>query len=260
MTILRPSHSASTSARPRCRSRSTRNGDGLRLRFRARRRSDGRPFQRVAVRPRGRPVPPSPTRSPTPMHARRRDAAETGRKGSPGRWQDRLVFDSNVSETSPVVKGTWVTVGHVVSLIVDGWTWSDILRVHPELTEDDIRDLPRLHRRRGRRRLSADGRTGCGPPTILACPAVGHDAAPVSVDDLQLRHLGRLDVLDADLGGELLDDAEQVGAARASRRRGRRSSWPSSPLSRRLMFSGTSPRNGTPSSSALRRAPPRPKR
>ncbi len=55
------------------------------------------------------------------------------------RWQDRLVFDFSVSETSPVVKGTWVTVGHVVSLIVDGWIWSDVLRSHPELTEDDIR-------------------------------------------------------------------------------------------------------------------------
>jgi uncharacterized protein (DUF433 family) len=55
------------------------------------------------------------------------------------RWQDRLVFDDNVSASSPVVKGTWVTVGHVVSLIVDGWTWGDILRTHPELTEDDIR-------------------------------------------------------------------------------------------------------------------------
>lgn len=54
-------------------------------------------------------------------------------------WQERLAFDFNVSETSPVVKGTWVTVGHVVSLIVDGWTWSEILRTHPELTEDDIR-------------------------------------------------------------------------------------------------------------------------
>lgn len=54
-------------------------------------------------------------------------------------WQDRLVFDFNVSESSPVVKGTWVTAGHIVSLIVDGWTWSDILRCHPELTEDDIR-------------------------------------------------------------------------------------------------------------------------
>lgn len=55
------------------------------------------------------------------------------------RWQDRLVFDENVSDDSPVVKGTWVTVSQVVTLIVDGFTWADILRSHPELTEDDIR-------------------------------------------------------------------------------------------------------------------------
>jgi uncharacterized protein (DUF433 family) len=57
----------------------------------------------------------------------------------PARWQDRLVFDENVSKTSPVVKGTWITVSHIVSLIVDGWSWADILRSHPELTEDDVR-------------------------------------------------------------------------------------------------------------------------
>lgn len=55
------------------------------------------------------------------------------------RWQDRLVFDFSVSEDSPVVRGTWVTVAQVVSLIVDGSTWADILRSHPELTEDDLR-------------------------------------------------------------------------------------------------------------------------
>ncbi len=57
----------------------------------------------------------------------------------PSRWQERLVFDLNISDTSPVIRGTWVTVGHVVSLIVDGWTWSEVLRTHPELSEDDIR-------------------------------------------------------------------------------------------------------------------------
>jgi uncharacterized protein (DUF433 family) len=54
-------------------------------------------------------------------------------------WRDRLVFDFDISDISPVVKGTWITVGHVVSLIVDGWTWADILRSHPELGEEDIR-------------------------------------------------------------------------------------------------------------------------
>ena len=38
-----------------------------------------------------------------------------------------------------MVTGTWVTVCQVVSLIVDGWTWSEILRAYPELTEDDVR-------------------------------------------------------------------------------------------------------------------------
>jgi uncharacterized protein (DUF433 family) len=56
-----------------------------------------------------------------------------------GRWHDRLVFDRNVSEHSPVIRGTWITVGQVVSLIVDGWSWSDILRSHPELTDEDLR-------------------------------------------------------------------------------------------------------------------------
>jgi Protein of unknown function (DUF433) len=55
------------------------------------------------------------------------------------RWRGRLLFDFSVSEDSPVINGTWVTVAQVVSLIIDGWTWSDILRAHPELTEDDIR-------------------------------------------------------------------------------------------------------------------------
>ncbi len=58
---------------------------------------------------------------------------------APAAWRDRLVYDFDVSDISPVVKGTWITVGHVVSLIVDGSTWADILRSHPELTEDDIR-------------------------------------------------------------------------------------------------------------------------
>ncbi len=57
----------------------------------------------------------------------------------PVRWQDRIAFDYAVSEDSPVVKGTWVTVSHIVSLIIDGWSWSDVLRAHPELSEDSLR-------------------------------------------------------------------------------------------------------------------------
>lgn len=68
-----------------------------------------------------------------------RDRPATSAEPLAGRWEGRLGFDLTVSEDSPVIKGTWVTVSQVISLIVDGWSWSDILRTHPELTEDDIR-------------------------------------------------------------------------------------------------------------------------
>ncbi len=54
-------------------------------------------------------------------------------------WKERLVFDFEISDSSPVIRGTWVTVNHIVELIVDGRSWSDILRMHPELDEEDIR-------------------------------------------------------------------------------------------------------------------------
>ena len=70
---------------------------------------------------------------------RRRRPGGRVRPGPPARPSDRLAFDLDVSESSPVVVGTYVTVDHVVSLVVAGRTWADILRAHPELTAADIR-------------------------------------------------------------------------------------------------------------------------
>ncbi|MDX2036149.1 MAG: DUF433 domain-containing protein [Isosphaeraceae bacterium] len=100
-------------------------------------KTDPREAPRIAFEPE-----PTPHRSSTSEKSR----WSTDLSASPAatleespRWQDRLVYDYKISESSPVVKGTWVTVSHLVSLIVDGWTWADILRAHPELTEEDIR-------------------------------------------------------------------------------------------------------------------------
>lgn len=47
--------------------------------------------------------------------------------------------DPDISSISPVVRGTWITAAEIVRLVVQGWSWGDILRAHPELTEADIR-------------------------------------------------------------------------------------------------------------------------
>lgn len=65
-------------------------------------------------------------------------SAEAGVPAMPG-WASRLSIDEAVSTHSPVVRGTRVTACRVVSLVVDGHTWSDILKAHPELTEADLR-------------------------------------------------------------------------------------------------------------------------
>src|SRR4051794_18638787 len=54
-------------------------------------------------------------------------ASETPRAGA-ALWRAHLTFDPGVSDHSPVVRGTWITVGQVISRIVDGWSWADILR------------------------------------------------------------------------------------------------------------------------------------
>jgi uncharacterized protein (DUF433 family) len=79
------------------------------------------------------PVEPAPA-LPTPKADPDADAP-----AGDGYWRDRLTFDEQVSDESPVVRGTWVTAGQVISMIVDGMSWDDILRNYPELTERDIR-------------------------------------------------------------------------------------------------------------------------
>ena len=71
------------------------------------------------------------------LYKREQEAAQRTIEAT-ARWSDRLVFDDDVSLDSPAVKGTLLTASHVVSLVVDGWTWADILRLHSELTENDI--------------------------------------------------------------------------------------------------------------------------
>lgn len=64
---------------------------------------------------------------------------EEGRSDDSFCWRGRLAWDDAVSEDSPIVRGTWITVGQVISRIIDGWSWADVLRAHPELCEDDLR-------------------------------------------------------------------------------------------------------------------------
>ncbi len=52
----------------------------------------------------------------------------------------RVKLQPTLGDGTPLIKGTLISAGRVVSHIVDGWSWPEILSVYPELTESDIRD------------------------------------------------------------------------------------------------------------------------
>lgn len=60
-------------------------------------------------------------------------------------WRHRLVFDDNISTSSPVVKGTCITQHAVVSLILEGYTWHDVKKIFHGISDDDIRACLAYH-------------------------------------------------------------------------------------------------------------------
>lgn len=53
-------------------------------------------------------------------------------------WQDHIVSDKSVLLGKPTVKGTRISVEHIVSLFAQGWSEEKILSNYPRLTKEDL--------------------------------------------------------------------------------------------------------------------------
>ena len=51
----------------------------------------------------------------------------------------RIVIDPKVMTGKPVIRGTRLTVEHILKELADGRSAEDLLDAHPRLTTDDIR-------------------------------------------------------------------------------------------------------------------------
>ena len=54
-------------------------------------------------------------------------------------WQDRISIDPEVLVGKPVIKGTRLSVEHVLRVLADGWSESDVLRSYPHLKQEDVK-------------------------------------------------------------------------------------------------------------------------
>lgn len=53
-------------------------------------------------------------------------------------WQDYIVSDNEVLLGKPTIKGTRISVEHIVGLFAQGWSENDILENFPRLTKESL--------------------------------------------------------------------------------------------------------------------------
>ena len=57
------------------------------------------------------------------------------------KWQDYIVSDKEVLLGKPTIKGTRISVEHIVGLLAQGWTENQILENYPRLTKESLQSV-----------------------------------------------------------------------------------------------------------------------
>ena len=53
-------------------------------------------------------------------------------------WQQRIEMKKDVLCGKPVVKGTRLSVEHLVGLLAQGWSEADVIDAYPGITREDL--------------------------------------------------------------------------------------------------------------------------
>jgi uncharacterized protein (DUF433 family) len=51
---------------------------------------------------------------------------------------DRITIDPQIMVGKPIIKGTRITVQHILGILAQGATYHDILHDYPHITQEDI--------------------------------------------------------------------------------------------------------------------------
>ena len=53
-------------------------------------------------------------------------------------WRERIEINPEVMTGKPVIKGTRLTVDHVIELLAEGWTVDQIITEYPGVCSEDV--------------------------------------------------------------------------------------------------------------------------
>jgi len=58
-------------------------------------------------------------------------------------WKNRITLDPDILQGKPVIKGTRISIQHILELLANGWTEQTILENYPQLKKEDIQSALR---------------------------------------------------------------------------------------------------------------------
>ena len=53
-------------------------------------------------------------------------------------WRSRIALEPEILAEKPVIKGTRISVEHILELLANGWTDEEMLENYPQLEKKDI--------------------------------------------------------------------------------------------------------------------------
>ncbi len=56
-------------------------------------------------------------------------------------WRDYIVSDKEILLGKPTIKGTRLSVEHIIGLLAQGWSETQILENYPRLTKDSLLEV-----------------------------------------------------------------------------------------------------------------------
>jgi uncharacterized protein (DUF433 family) len=56
-------------------------------------------------------------------------------------WKDHIVSDKEILLGKPIIKGTRLSVEHIIGLLAQGWSENQILENYPRLTKESIQSV-----------------------------------------------------------------------------------------------------------------------
>jgi len=54
------------------------------------------------------------------------------------KWREHIEINENILVGKPVIKGTRLSVEHIISLLASGWTEEQIIKNYPRLSKEDL--------------------------------------------------------------------------------------------------------------------------